>query len=141
MTAADSTVYAPTLVGKLFALRQVRPFDRLTDAELTLLAEKAQPRSYPPGVAVHAGLEPLLRLLVVVDGELVNSAGDPAGPILGVASLLNHTAVGPIVAGPAAGARLLEISGRHFFTLARECPEFVIGLLELGAQGARIPAP
>ena len=50
-------------------------------------------------------------------------------------SLVSDRPAPRLLADPADGARLLDISKRHFFTLARECPEFVLGLIELGEEG------
>jgi signal-transduction protein with cAMP-binding, CBS, and nucleotidyltransferase domain len=135
MSTAPVTVYAPSLIEKLFALRQVQPFDRLPPDELALLAEVARPRSYAPGEVIHPGEAPLTRLLVVVGGRAVDAAGVAAGPIAGLASLVANLPAPRLAADPTAGVRLLDISKRHFFTLARECPEFVLGLIELGEHG------
>lgn len=132
--------FEPTLVQKLFALRAVRPFDRLEANEAVLIARVARPRAYAPGAAVHPGGLPLTRLLVVTGGALRDGLGGAVGPIVGVRSLLHDAASPPLTADPDAGAQLLEISRRHFYTLARECPAFVIGLIELGAQGRGGPA-
>ncbi len=126
----------PSLLEKLFALRGVQPFDRLSPDELTLVAEVARPRTYAPGEIMHLGDAPLSRLLVVTEGSVRDPAGHATGAITGVASLLNDTIVPVLRADAAAGARVLSISRHHFFTLARECPEFVLGLIELGAEGA-----
>jgi len=135
MSAAPVMAYAPSLIEKLFALRQVQPFDRLSPEELALLAEVARPRHYAPGEAIHPGEAPLARLLVVVGGRAVDAAGAAVGPIVGLASLVNNLTAPRLLADPAVGVRLLDISKRHFFTLARECPEFVLGLIELGEHG------
>jgi signal-transduction protein with cAMP-binding, CBS, and nucleotidyltransferase domain len=135
MSAAPATASAPSLIEKLFSLRQVRPFDRLPPDELALLAEVARHRNYAPGEVIHPGDVPLPRLLVVVGGRALDAAGAQAGPIVGLASLVNNLPAPRLTADPAAGARVLDISRRHFFTLARECPEFVLGLIELGERG------
>ncbi|HEX3730512.1 MAG TPA: hypothetical protein VHV47_11950 [Opitutaceae bacterium] len=132
-----SSGFEPTLIQKLFALRAVRPFDRLEANEAVLIARVARPRAYAPGAAIHPGGVPLTRLLVVAEGTIRDGLGGAVGPIVGVRSLLHDTVSAPLTADPAAGANLLEISRRHFYTLARECPAFVIGLIELGEQGHR----
>jgi signal-transduction protein with cAMP-binding, CBS, and nucleotidyltransferase domain len=133
----SENAFHPTLVGRLFLLRGILPFDRLTDGELTMVAGIARARGYGPGETVHPGGEPLSRLLVVAGGAVRDPAGSSAGPLIGVASVLNRGAAPRLVADAAAGARVLEIPRRHFLTLASECPEFVIGLLEVGEAGAR----
>jgi signal-transduction protein with cAMP-binding, CBS, and nucleotidyltransferase domain len=139
MSAPLALAYAPSLIEKLFALRQVQPFDRLPPDELALLAEVARPRSYAPGEMIHPGEAPLTRLLVVVSGRAVDGVGEATGPILGMASLIKDLPAPRVLADPGAGVRMLDISKRHFFTLARECPEFVLGLIELGEHGKAAP--
>jgi len=141
MSSPSSPAYVPTLLEKLFALRSVQPFDRLAADELALLAEVARPRSYAPGAVIHPGEIPLTQLLVVTDGQAVDSQGTAAGPIAGVASLLHNAPAEPLFADRVAGARLLAIGRHHFFTLARECPEFVLGLIELGEHGLPAASP
>ena len=135
MSGSPSAAYAPSLIEKLFALRLVQPFDRLPADELALLAEVARPRAYAAGEVIHPGEVPLTRLLVIAGGRAVDAAGTAAGPIAGVAALLRNLPSPRLLADPAAGARTLDISKRHFFTLARECPEFVLGLIEVGEHG------
>jgi signal-transduction protein with cAMP-binding, CBS, and nucleotidyltransferase domain len=135
MSAPLAAAYTPTLIEKLFALRQVQPFDRLPPDELALLAEVARPRSFAPGEIIHPGEVPLPRLLVVAGGRALDEQGAAAGPILGVGSLVRDRPAPRLLSDPGQGVRLLDISKRHFFTLARECPEFVLGLIELGEHG------
>lgn len=141
MTADAATPFAPSVLGRLFALRSVRPFDRLQASELVLLSEVAEPRSYAPGENIHAGIEPMTSLLVVVGGRALTGDGVEAGPILGVSSLVNNQPPPHLVADPVAGVQVLAIAKGHFFTMSHECPRFILGLLELGEQGARPPVP
>lgn len=137
-----SDLAAPSsVIERVFALRGVQPFDRLPPDELALLAEVAKEKDYPPGAVIHYGDTPLVRLLVLAGGRMLDAQGAAAGPIVGAASLLRNVHGPALTADPAGGARLIEINKRHFFTLARECPEFVLGLIELGEHGAPASAP
>jgi signal-transduction protein with cAMP-binding, CBS, and nucleotidyltransferase domain len=141
MTAPAVPPFAPTVLGRLFALRSVQPFDRLHASELVLLAEVTEPRSYAPGENIHPGHDPMSYLLVVVGGRALTADGTEAGPILGVSSLLNNLPPPHLVADPATGVQALAIAKGHFFTMSHECPRFILGLLELGEHGVRVTAP
>lgn len=141
MSRTSAPDYAPALLEKFFALRAVQPFDRLPPDELTLLADVARPRSYVSGAILSGQAGAADRLAVVVEGRAVDEQGRPLGPILGVRSLLGLAGAPRASADGPAGARVLEITKRHFFTLAHECPEFIVGLLELGEGGRTAPAP
>ena len=123
------------VVERLFALRGVGPFQRLEDTELLLIARHARVRRFEPGkVVLPAGLVPEA-LFVVVAGEAMADGApapvvfDAPGLLFGLAAAADH------VAGPG-GLEALIIAKPHVFTLARECPEFVVGLRDL-AERAR----
>jgi len=117
----------------LFALRAVEPFNRLDDLELLQLARHARMRSYPPGkVLLPQGAVADL-LYVVVEGQA--QAGEAQSPpIFDAPGLLFGLAAAADYAAGADGLTALVIAKPHVFTLARECPEFVVGLRDL--QGA-----
>jgi CRP-like cAMP-binding protein len=120
-------------VRTLFALREVEPFTRLDDLELLLIAQHARPRSFPAGRVVLAAGAVADHLFVTVQGEArVGEAVAPAvfdapGLLFGLAARADH------VAGPD-GLSVLIIAKPHVFTIARECPEFVVGLRELSPE-------
>jgi len=139
MSDDAATAFSPSVLGRLFALRSVQPFDRLQASELVLLSEVAEPRIYAPGDDITTGNEPMASLLVVVCGRALTVDGTEIGPILGVASLVKNQPPPHLVADPNAGAQVLAIAKGHFFTMSHECPQFILGLLELGEQGVRLP--
>jgi hypothetical protein len=118
------------VVQRLFALRAAGPFQRLEDGELLLIARHARPRSFTPGkVVIPRG--------AVADALFVTTAGgamaggtpapvlfDAPGLLFGLAARADH------LAGPD-GLEALIIAKPHVFTIARECPEFVVGLRDL----------
>ncbi len=136
MKTAETIAFAPTLLERAFALRTVSPFDRLTPAELVLLADIADARAYAPGEVVHPGGLPFPRLFAVVAGRVVDESGAPAGSLLGALSLIRHTDGPRLVADPATGARIIRLDRGPFFTILRECPAFTLGLLALGLRPA-----
>jgi len=115
----------------------VRPFERLTRQELTLVAEIVESRAFDPGEIVHQGERPLPALYVTIGGSLVrHDNGRVAATLNGLTDLLTYEPSPALHAG-AAGARLLVISQGYFFTLMQECPEFLLGLITLPPAGGR----
>jgi hypothetical protein len=121
------------VVQRLFALRTVGPFQRLEDTELLLIARHARPRHFAPGKVVLAGGTVPEALFVVVDGGAFVD-GAPAPPVFDAPGLLFGLAArADHLAGPG-GLEALIIAKPHVFTIARECPEFVVGLRDLAAR-------
>lgn len=122
------------VLERLFALRAVAPFHRLDDTELLLIAEHARLRSLAPGKTVIAAGAVADALFVRVSGSVETGGSaapdvfDAAGLLFGLAARADH------LAGPE-GLEALVIAKPHVFTIARECPEFVVGLRGLLGQG------
>lgn len=127
-----------SLFPRMLALRTIPPFDRLSETELTLIAEIAEPRQVAPNEVAHGGGGSFSGLWVTVEGSLVDDARRPADTVNGLATLLTNVPTPALRAGPA-GARILVISKGYFFTLTRECPAFVLGLLTGGHSRASQP--
>jgi CRP-like cAMP-binding protein len=124
------------VVQRLFALRDVGPFQRLEDTELLLIARHARARRFEAGKVVLAAGHVPEALFVTIAGEAL-VAGAPApvvfdapGLLFGLAADADHTA------GPD-GLEALVIAKPHVFTIARECPEFVVGLRDLAERSRR----
>lgn len=119
-------------VHRFFALQETPPFDRLRESELALIADVALERTYAPGEAVHPGREPFSRLYVLLEGQWQYADGQPAPRLLGVGSLLfDQPASGAVTAHPDVGARVVTIGKSHFHTICNQCPEVLLGLLEM----------
>lgn len=118
------------VVDRLFVLRAAGPFQRLEDAELLLIARHARPRAFAPGkVVIPAGA--VGEALFVVSAGGAETAGAPAPVVFDAPGLLFGLAArADYVAGPE-GLEALVIAKPHVFTIARECPEFVVGLRDL----------
>ncbi|GAB1488827.1 hypothetical protein MASR2M8_12740 [Opitutaceae bacterium] len=127
-----------SVFSRMLALRKIPPFDRLSEAELILIAEVAELRLFEPGQIAHNSGSPLGCLWVTIAGELIAEDGRPAGQINGLSALLANALTPGLRAGPA-GAEILVITKGYFFTLTRECPAFVLGLLTAGHS--RAPQP
>lgn len=118
------------VVQRMLALRAVGPFQRLEDAELLLIARHARLRSYAAGkLVIPTGAVADLLFVTVAGGAETGGAAAPPvfdapGLLFGLAARADH------VAGPD-GLEALVIAKPHVFTIARECPEFVVGLRDL----------
>jgi len=120
------------VVRNLFALRGVDPFPRLDDKELLLIATHARMRSFPAGRLVIAAGTVAEALFVRIEGG-AEIDGAPAPAVFDAPGLLfGLAAAADYVAGPE-GLEALVIAKPHVFTIARECPEFVVGLRSLAA--------
>ena len=126
----------PEVVQRLFALREIGPFQRLEDTELLLIAQHARARRFEAGkVVLPAGLVAEALFVVIEGGALVEGVAAPAvfdapGLLFGLSTEAEY------VAGPE-GLEALVIAKPHVFTIARECPEFVVGLRDLAERGPR----
>lgn len=123
------------VVRRLFALRAAAPFQRLEDGELLLIARHARLRTFAPGKVVIAAGAVAEALFVApqggveVDGRAAPVVFDAPGLLFGLAVRADY------LAGPR-GAEALVIAKPHVFTIARECPEFVVGLRDLATGAA-----
>lgn len=118
------------VVRRLFGLRAAQPFQRLEDTELLLIARHSRPRRFEAGKVVLPAGVVAETLFVVTGGEAVTGGAiapvvfDAPGLLFGLATPAEY------VAGPQ-GLEALVIAKPHVFTIARECPEFVVGLRDL----------
>jgi signal-transduction protein with cAMP-binding, CBS, and nucleotidyltransferase domain len=117
-------------VRQLFTLRAIAPFHRLEDAELLLIARHARARAYDPGrTVIHSGQVAEALFVTVAGGA--EAAGIAAPPVFDAPGLLFGLAAAADHLAGADGLQALVIAKPHVFTIARECPEFVVGLREL----------
>lgn len=125
-----------TLIERIFRLRLVAPFDRLTDGELALIAEAAVLRRYEPGRRVSSRDKTARALFITLAGGLVDDAGRRLPAVTPTASLLGGKPLEhDILASPGEGAVCLLISKGQFFTILYECPALTIGFVELSGDG------
>jgi len=122
-----SGMIGPEVIERLFALRATPPFHRLDGTELLLIAQHARPRAYAPGRTVIAAGTIAEALFIRIGGG-VRLGDAEALPVFDAAGLLFGLATpSDFVAGPE-GLEALVIAKPHVFTIALECPEFVVGL-------------
>ena len=119
------------IVRHMLSLSTVKPFDVLTESELLLIAKHAHHRRYEPESMIFAAGQVADMLVVTVsgeariDGDLAPAIFDPASALFGLPVLQ------PYLAGPD-GLDALCLPKPHLFTIARECPDFIVGLASTG---------
>lgn len=129
-----------TVIERFFKLRDVAPFDRLYDSELSLIAGAAVQRTYAPGHVIVSSGKLLKALFIVVDGCLEDSEGRRLPQVFSPEFLLmGIPAEGDIKASAEQGATCLLISKGHFFTMLYECPALALGFSELPGPGQDQP--
>ena len=131
-------------VERMLILTRIAPFDILKESELVLVAQHLHQRSFKAGEMVFAAGQIADAMIVVVSGSAHSSSpigqrAQPAalGPailgsaVLGDKSILFSDPIEEdIFAGPD-GIEALCLAKPHLFTIARECPDFVVGLTRL----------
>ena len=117
------------MIDRIFALERIDPFGVLTESELLLVAQHARERSFEQGAEIIKAGDSCDVLFVRLSGE-INAEGEPVPDVFDAPCVLfglparhNYTA------GPA-GAEVLCLAKPHLFTIARECPDFIVGLAE-----------
>lgn len=125
-----------TIIERIFRLRLVPPFGRLSDAELALIAQAAVLRRYEPGRRIWSRDKAARALFVTIEGGLTDGGGARLPDVVPAEALLRgRPPAYDILAAPAGGAACLLISKGHFFTILHECPALTIGFIELSGDG------
>lgn len=113
------------------AISACKPFDRLTESERLLVAEHVRYRRHAPGDLLLPKGTIAERLIVVIAGT-VSAHGTAAPSVFDAESaLFGLPARADHITG-ATGAETLCLARPHLFTIARECPDFIVGLASLG---------
>lgn len=124
-------------VDTVLALQAIEPFDRLTAGELLLVARHMRRRHFAPGALLLAQGIPAEMLFITLSGHALADLATgaiPAEALFDAASVLfTLPARCDYLAGPE-GLDVLCLAKSHLFTIARECPDFVVGLASLGAR-------
>jgi len=120
------------VIDHMAALASIAPFDRLSARELLLVAQHVRPRSSPPDALLIERGQPAQMLHIVVAGSAMTGEAR-ASSLFDVPSLLfSLPAAQDYRAGPE-GMQSLCLARAHLFTIARECPQFIAGLLDMEA--------
>lgn len=117
----------------LIALRKTAPFDTLAEGELVLVARQVRFRRFDPDAVLLPAGGVADMLFVVIEGEALTDSG-PAPTLFDASSALFGLPVrSDYRAGPE-GVGVLCLAKPHLFTIARECPDFVVGLATVAAR-------
>lgn len=120
------------------ALRTILPFANLAQSELEIIAQHGKPRTYKAGALILPKGAIADKLVVQIGGGAIIKQGgagqteaaknQPAPAIFDAAGLLFGLAsMGDYVAGPD-GLDALLFAKPHVYTMALECPAFIVGL-------------
>ena len=120
-------------VRNLLSISDRAPFDRLTETELLLVSRHVHRRRFAPDEVIQAEGMIAEKLIIVVEGKVL-LGGQPAPDIFDAESaLFGLPAQADYVAGPD-GVEALCLAKPHLFTIARECPDFIVGLAAAGGS-------
>ena len=119
-----------TLTEKVFILKSIKPFDRLSDSELILTANITRLKSYENGKNIYSSGSAMYNLFVIVDGEASMSSGEKVDGCFGLRALV-HDEVVPHTLLASSEVKVLLISKAHLLTLLYECPALMVGFLSL----------
>ncbi|WP_162986869.1 Crp/Fnr family transcriptional regulator [Sphingomonas paeninsulae] len=117
------------LATTIAALRAISPFSLLGAGEILLIAEQARQRKFAAGHMLIPAGSVAATLFVAIDGVAETTIG-PVGAVFDVPGLLFGLGARADVRAGAGGLTALVIAKPHVFTIARECPEFIVGLLD-----------
>jgi signal-transduction protein with cAMP-binding, CBS, and nucleotidyltransferase domain len=122
-----------TLTQKVFILKSIKPFDKLSDAELLLLADIISVKKYKKGSKIYSKENNLYNLYVIIDGEVVDDDQNKVDGYFGIKELLNDDVMeNSFYAND--DVTLFLISKAHLLTLLYESPSLMIGFLSEGAE-------
>ena len=134
--------------GCIFSvLRTILPFANLAPDELEIIADHGKTRTYEPGAIILPKATIANTLVVQIGGsaiitrdgieQLDAKTGQPAPAVFDAAGLLfGLQSEGDYVAGPG-GLHALLFAKPHVYTMARECPAFIVGLLHMQESHVR----
>jgi hypothetical protein len=114
-------------VRNLLALRRVAAFDMLSDTELLLVAGQVRLRHFAADTVLLAAGTVADMLFVVIEGQALTDRGAAPQVFDAPSALFGLPARSDYRAGPE-GIAALCLAKPHLFTIARECPDFVVGL-------------
>lgn len=121
------------IIDRMAALAAIAPFDRLTERELLMVAQHARPRYFESGTMLIAQGH-IADMLYVAVGGWAMAGNERARALFDAPSLLfTLPAAHDYRAGPS-GLNALCLAKPYIFTIARECPDFIVGLIDIEAQ-------
>lgn len=120
------------IIDRMAALARVAPFDRLTERELLMVAQHVRPRQFEAGAMLIEQGRVADMLYVTVGGSaLAGAAHAPA--LFDAPSLLFTLPAACDYRAGSDGFDALCLAKPYIFTIARECPDFIVGLIDIEA--------
>ncbi len=119
-----------TLTEKVFILKSIKPFDRLSDSELILTANITKLKSYEKGKNIYSSGSTMFNLFIIIEGDVKTDAGENVEGCFGIKALVHDEAV-PYTISASSDVKVLLISKAHLLTLLYECPALMVGFLSL----------
>lgn len=116
-------------IENVFALSQIKPFDALTESELLLIGQHVRLRSYDPGASLIKNGNVAEVLFIRLKGDLADHGVHTPDVFDAPSVLFGSPARRDYSAGPT-GIQVFGLTKPHLFTIARECPDFIVGLAE-----------
>lgn len=124
-----------TISERMFQLRSIAPFDRLSETELAIIAESAVERIYEAGKRIASMDKPAQALIITLQGNLANSEGKRLPDVMSPEALLTGTPFPcDVFASHKEGAVCLLINKGHFFTILYECPALASGFIDMSSS-------
>ncbi|MEM8988101.1 MAG: Crp/Fnr family transcriptional regulator [Pseudomonadota bacterium] len=117
-------------IDNAFALASITPFDSLTENELLLVAQHSSSKVFDAGVTIVEAGDISEILFTRVEGGIITN-GRHSPDIFDAPSVLFGTPTRQNYCAGPEGVRLLSLSKPHLFTIARECPDFIVGLRDV----------
>ncbi|MHA7819561.1 MAG: cyclic nucleotide-binding domain-containing protein [Erythrobacter sp.] len=122
-------------VEKMLALAAIAPFDLLKESELLLIARQTHRRTFSAGEMIFPSGQVPDVMIVATSGAAVLGE-ETLAPILGPSHILFGLSLEREVVAGSQGLEGLCLAKPHLFTLARECPDFIVGLAAMRDEGA-----
>lgn len=114
-------------VRQMFALAAVPPFDVLSNSELLLIVQHTRSRNFAAGETIFSAGQIADMLIVTVSGH-AEMGGNFLPAVFDAPSILFSLPVKQDIVAGLDGLDALCLAKPHLFTIARECPDFVVGL-------------
>ncbi|CAA6806413.1 MAG: Unknown protein [uncultured Sulfurovum sp.] len=117
-----------TLMEKIFILRSIKPFNRLNDREIIIVANIIESRDYQKGEVIYDNQSFLNQLYIIAKGKVKQDNTPIKKPYFGLEVLMNKTIKNNIVA--LEESTIFSLSQEHILTLIYESPHLMMGFLQ-----------
>jgi len=120
-----------TLTKKVFTLKSIEPFNKLSDDELILVANITEEKHYKNGVQIYSKGTNIYSMLVITEGKVsINNEIEYKNNYIGFQELVNDDVLDYDIYA-SGDVTLLVLSKAHLLTTLYESPSIMIGFLEL----------